>query len=221
MDPLTVIFSFLIMRCHQPEAYSIAGPRRRGIGYITFATEQSLNDCLSTSQQEFQGVEFFVTKADNNRSNRKFDDGGRGFGGFGGGGGGMFGGFGGGGGGGFSRFRPEFGSPFGGPDFRGALPAPERARPDYGVVAGPAQGGVQFAPRRIFVGRIPKDMAQSEVRPSLEFRELMFSHALLLFYLRTVLIWDHQCSMSLHPVGHRAHMSGMVAGGGSLHSALR
>jgi hypothetical protein len=142
---------------------SIAGPRRRGIGYITFATEQSLTDCLATSQQEFQGVEFFVTKADNNRSNRKFDDrgGGGGFGGFGGGGG--FGGYGGGGGGGFSRFRPEYGS-FGGPDFRGALTAPDsRARPDYGVVAGPTQGGVQFAPRRIFVGRIPKDMAQTEV----------------------------------------------------------
>ncbi len=139
----------------------VAGPRRRGIGYITFATEQSLTDCLSSTQQEFQGIEFFVTKADNNRSNRKFDD--RSFAGnF--GVGGMYGGFGG-GGGGFPR-RPDFGSPFGGPDFRGALPAPDtRARPDYGVVAGPAQGGVQFAPRRIFVGRIPKDMAQSEVLP--------------------------------------------------------
>ncbi len=150
-----------------------AGPRRRGIGYITFATEQSLADCLSTSQQEFQGVEFFVTKADNNRSNsRKFDD--RGFAGnF--GGAGLYGGFAGGGGGGFPRYRPEFGSPFGGPDFRGALPAPDtRARPDYGVVTGPTQGGVQFAPRRIFVGRIPKDMAQSEVlRPLISFPRIL------------------------------------------------
>ena len=62
---------------------------------------------------------------------------------------------------GFPRFRPEFGSPYGGgPELR-ALPAPDsRPRPDYGST-GPS--GPQFAPRRVFVGRIPKDMEQTEV----------------------------------------------------------
>ena len=133
-------------------------PRRRGIGYITFGTEQGLAECLASPQQDLAGVQITVTRADNNRSGRRLDDARGAFAGnFPGGldGGASSGAV------GFPRFRPDFNSPFGGSDMR-ALPDP-RPRPDYGST-GPS--GPQFAPRRVFVGRIPKDMGQSEVGTS-------------------------------------------------------
>jgi hypothetical protein len=141
----------------------LTGSRRRGIGYITFATEQSLAECLASPQQDIHGHEVSVTRADNNRSGRKQDDV---RGAFAGNFLGLYGGAGGGGGGagagtvGFPRFRPELGGPYGGGSEMRALPAPDRPRPDYGST-GPS--GPQFAPRRVFVGRIPKDMGQQEV----------------------------------------------------------
>eukprot|EP00292_Cryptomonas_paramecium_P023086 CAMPEP_0113711342 /NCGR_PEP_ID=MMETSP0038_2-20120614/30699_1 /TAXON_ID=2898 /ORGANISM="Cryptomonas paramecium" /LENGTH=196 /DNA_ID=CAMNT_0000637579 /DNA_START=94 /DNA_END=681 /DNA_ORIENTATION=+ /assembly_acc=CAM_ASM_000170 len=41
---------------------------RKGIGYITFAQEQSLLDCIAQPQQELEGITLTVSRADNNRA---------------------------------------------------------------------------------------------------------------------------------------------------------
>ena len=49
------------------------GPKRRGIGYITYKTEQNLERCLSQSRHELNGVELPLSRADD-RIERRADE---------------------------------------------------------------------------------------------------------------------------------------------------